>query len=91
MIGWPRRFEFVPLWSIKVFLLHAPRRVECPVCGVRVEAMPWASEKNHLHQPSEEERSTHNQGAAENLRLLPLRGGGEDLPPGSQLPENRTG
>lgn len=33
MIGWPRRFEFVPLWGIKVFLLHAPRRVECPWRG----------------------------------------------------------
>lgn len=38
-----RRFEFVPLWGIKVFLLYAPRRVDCPGCGVRVELMPWAS------------------------------------------------
>ena len=30
-----RRFEFVPLWGIKVFLVYAPRRVNCPACGVR--------------------------------------------------------
>jgi transposase len=43
-----RRFEFVPLWGLKVFLLYAPRRVNCPCCGVRVEALPWASGKQHL-------------------------------------------
>lgn len=43
-----RRFEFVPLWGIKVYFLYAPRRVECPRCGVRVERMPWASGKRHL-------------------------------------------
>ncbi len=26
-----RRFEFIPLWGIKVFLLYAPRRVDCEV------------------------------------------------------------
>jgi transposase len=36
-----RRFEFVPLWNIKVFLVYSPRRVDCRTCGVRVEAMPW--------------------------------------------------
>ena len=40
-----RRFEFVPLWGIKVYLVYAPRRVECPCCGVRVEQMPWAMGK----------------------------------------------
>ena len=35
-----RRFEFVPLWGMKVFLVYAPRRVECTRCGVRVEEMP---------------------------------------------------
>ncbi len=43
-----RRFEFVPLWGIKVFLVYAPRRVECPNCGVRVEQMPWAMGKRPL-------------------------------------------
>ena len=35
-----RRFEFVPLWGIKVFLVYAPRRVNCPSCGVCAEHMP---------------------------------------------------
>ena len=39
----PRRFEFVPLWGIKVFLVYAPRRVDCPACGVKVERLPWAA------------------------------------------------
>jgi transposase len=43
-----RRFEFVPLWGIKVFLVYAPRRVDCRDCGVRVELMPWAKGKHHL-------------------------------------------
>ena len=37
-----RRFEFIPVWGIKVFLLYAPRRVSCQCCGVKVEHMPWA-------------------------------------------------
>ena len=32
-----RRFEIVPLWGMKVFWLYAPRRVDCPGCGVKVE------------------------------------------------------
>lgn len=43
-----RRFEFVPLWGVKVFFLYAPRRVDCPRCGVRVERMPWAAGKRRL-------------------------------------------
>ena len=31
-----RRFEFVPLWAIKVFLLYAPRRVDCPKCKQQI-------------------------------------------------------
>lgn len=45
-----RRFEFVPLWGIKVFLVYAPRRVDCNRCGVRVEQMPWAMGKRPLTQ-----------------------------------------
>ena len=41
-----RRFEFVPLWAIPVFLVYAMRRVNCPQCGVVVEQVPWASGKN---------------------------------------------
>ena len=43
-----RRFEFIPLWGIKVFLLYAPRRVNCQCCGVKVEHMPWAVGKRQI-------------------------------------------
>lgn len=43
-----RRFEFIPLWGIKVFFVYAPRRVNCNQCGVRVEWMPWAVGKHRL-------------------------------------------
>ena len=39
----PRMFEFVPLWNIAVFFSYAMRRVNCPRCGVKVEAVPTAS------------------------------------------------
>jgi transposase len=38
-----RRFEFVPFWGIVVFFAYAMRRVDCPTCGVKVEAVPWAN------------------------------------------------
>jgi transposase len=44
----PRRFQFVPLWAISVFLIYAPRRVDCPRCGVTVEQIPWAKGKRRL-------------------------------------------
>lgn len=40
-----RRFQYVPLWGIPVFLMYAMRRVNCRACGVRVEAVPWAEGK----------------------------------------------
>ena len=43
-----RRFEFVPLWGIAVFFLYARRRVDCPACGIKVEALPWAAGKHRL-------------------------------------------
>lgn len=43
-----RSFEFVPLWGILVFFLYAPRRVDCPRCGVKVEKMPWAKGKSRI-------------------------------------------
>jgi len=46
--GPARRFEFVPLWGIAVFFLYTMRRVDCPTCGVRVEAVPWATGKEQL-------------------------------------------
>ena len=36
------------MWGNKVFFLYAPRRVECPGCGIRVERMPWVAGKHRL-------------------------------------------
>ena len=48
-----RRFEFVPLWGLRVFFLYPMRRVDCPRCGVTVERVPWgrrqAPADHHLH------------------------------------------
>jgi transposase len=43
-----RRYQFVPLWALTVFLVYAPRRVDCPRCGVKVERVPWAEGKSQL-------------------------------------------
>jgi len=43
-----RRFEFVPLWGVKVFFVYALRRAACPSCGVRVEVVPWAEGKHQV-------------------------------------------
>jgi transposase len=43
-----RRFEFVPLWGLLVFLAYRMRRVDCKRCGVTVEMVPWCDGKNHL-------------------------------------------
>jgi transposase len=43
-----RRFEFVPLWGILVFLAYQMRRVDCKQCGVTVELVPWCDGKNRL-------------------------------------------
>ncbi len=44
----PRRFEFVPLWGLRVCFLYMMRRVDCPTCGVTVEQVPWADGKHQL-------------------------------------------
>ena len=43
-----RRFEFVPFWGFCVFLLYRMRRVSCPQCGVKVEAVPWGCGKHQM-------------------------------------------
>lgn len=43
-----RRFAFVPLWGILVYLVYSMRRVDCPRCGVVVEAVPWAQGKQRM-------------------------------------------
>jgi transposase len=41
-----RTWSFVPLWQIAVTLYYAPRRVNCPKCGVVVERLPWGNGKS---------------------------------------------
>lgn len=43
-----RRWQFVPLWAIAIYFLYAPRRCDCPRCGVKVELLPWAEGKGRL-------------------------------------------
>ena len=43
-----RRFEFIPIWGIKVFFIYPPRRIDCITDGVTVEKLPWAEGKHHL-------------------------------------------
>lgn len=43
-----RRFEFIPLWGYRVFLVYFMRRVNCTYCGVKVEQVPWARGKQEL-------------------------------------------
>lgn len=43
-----RRYEFIPFWGFKVFLVYARRRVQCPDCGVIAERVPWARGKHQL-------------------------------------------
>jgi transposase len=44
----PRRYQFVPLWQIPVVFVYAPRRADCPLCGVTVEEVPWGDGKSPL-------------------------------------------
>lgn len=43
-----RSWLFPPLWGLKVFLLYAARRVECPTHGVVIEHVPWSDGKRPL-------------------------------------------
>ena len=45
-----RLFTFVPLWGYAVYLRYVMRRVNCAVCGVKVEQVPWSEGKSHLPQ-----------------------------------------
>lgn len=46
-----REWQHVPLWGIAVTLVYAPRRVDCPTCGVKVEHIPWGPTKSSLSLP----------------------------------------
>jgi transposase len=43
-----RLFEYLPVWTFKAYFRYAPRRVSCPVHGVKVEAMPWGYGKERM-------------------------------------------
>lgn len=43
-----RRFEFIPMWGYRVFLVYLMRRVNCVHCGVKVEQVPWVKGKREL-------------------------------------------
>ena len=43
-----RRFEFIPLWGYRAFLIYLMQQVQCSDCGVKIEQVPWASGKQEL-------------------------------------------
>ncbi|RME32383.1 MAG: ISL3 family transposase, partial [Deltaproteobacteria bacterium] len=43
-----RLFEYLPVWSFKAYFRYAPRRVNCPEHGVKVEALPWGFGKERM-------------------------------------------
>ena len=43
-----RRWLFVPLWGIPVYLLYTPRRVQCTTHSVVVEHLPWSHGKRPI-------------------------------------------
>jgi transposase len=46
--GEARRFQYLPMWGILVFLVYCMRRVNCNRCGVTTEMIPWADGKHRL-------------------------------------------
>lgn len=44
----PRRFDFIPLWGIGIVFAYRMRRVDCPLCGVKIELVPWAEGKSAM-------------------------------------------
>jgi len=43
-----RLYEYVPVWAFKVYFSYTPRRVSCPVHGIRVEDVPWNYGKEQM-------------------------------------------
>ena len=43
-----REFVHVPLWGFMVVLLYCMRRLQCPLCGIIVESVPWCAGKSPL-------------------------------------------
>ena len=43
-----RKYEFIPIWGIKVYFLYMTRRIDCLTDGVTIEKLPWVDGKHHL-------------------------------------------
>jgi transposase len=43
-----RLFEYLPVWSFKVYFRYAPRRVKCPEHAIKVEFLPWGYGKDRM-------------------------------------------
>ena len=43
-----RKFEHIPFWGFLVFFVYSMRRVNCPLCGIIVEKVPWTDGKHHM-------------------------------------------
>ena len=41
-----RRYQFLDVWNLPVYLCYCPRRVQCPTCRVKIERVPWADGKS---------------------------------------------
>jgi transposase len=50
----PRLWRHLALGRTRIWLRYAPRRVQCPVHGVRVEQVPWAAHDSHFTREFEE-------------------------------------
>ncbi|MDJ0764323.1 MAG: ISL3 family transposase [Myxococcota bacterium] len=50
----PVRWVHLGIGGLRLILEYAPRRVECPDCGVRVEMVPWARPGSRFTKPFEE-------------------------------------
>jgi transposase len=50
----PVQWVHLGVGSIRFILEYAPRRVNCPTCGVRVEKLPWARPDSRFTKPFEE-------------------------------------
>jgi len=47
-----RCWQFISLWALQIYLVYAPRRVDCRRYGVRVERLPWATGSCTYARPS---------------------------------------
>ena len=50
----PVRWVHLSLGAMRIILEYAPRRVECPDCGVLVEKLPWSRPGSRFTRPFEE-------------------------------------